>query len=200
MKLPFIHIKTDSNSKILFICIAITAMLNAMAYPAVTKFLVSSLPARWLAIEEIVITFSLIVLCRLWNNDTFRNKSIPKFVYIYFTEGLIGSALVFYSAFIDLNPWILAIGFLILTSIISVWLSRIIIAFKSILFKDREREDYDNNHELVYSIAAFVGSVVAIVINPPIRLALIIYGIAILGDVGWIIVYFRNKEKLVHIY
>lgn len=111
---------------------------------------------------------------------------------------MVGILLVLmYCIFVEANAWVLAVGSLFVTSIVSVWLSRIIIAFKSILFKERDREDYDNNHELVYSIAAFIGSVISLIFNPNLVIALVLWAVATLGDIGWLLVYFKNKNKLI---
>ena len=94
------------------------------------------------------------------------------------------------------NVWVYAIGSLIYASAISVLLSRVIIAFKAALFKEKEREDFDNDSQLYSSISSLIGFGLALICPPSLKISLILWGIACFDNLGWMIVYTRNKEKL----
>ena len=89
-----------------------------------------------------------------------------------------------------------AIGSLIYTSAVSVLLSRVIIAFKAVLFKEKEREEFDNDFQLACSISSLIGFGLALIYPPSLTVSLVLWGIACLNNLGWIIVYNRNKTKL----
>lgn len=70
-------------------------------------------------------------------------------------------------------------------------------AFKTVLWKDRERELYDNNISIVSGIVCIIGFAAALIIMPPLEVALFLWGVCcITDDLGWIITYVRNKRQL----
>ena len=57
---------------------------------------------------------------------------------------------------------------------------------------------YDNNMEVVTCLISILGYLIAILAEPNIYLAIFLWGVAYLvDDIGWAIVYFKNKELLV---
>ena len=69
--------------------------------------------------------------------------------------------------------------------------------FKSKLWNNKDRETYDNNMEIVACLTSILGYLIAILAEPDIHLAIFLWGVAYLvDDIGWAIVYFKNKEIL----
>jgi hypothetical protein len=169
-----------------------------VGYPTIHKVCIELLPARYIAFEQLAISFFLILFCTLWKNHNFRNKTIKIFLMLSTLEMTCGIILAF-SMTIWFNVWIFAIGSLIYTSAISVWLSRAIIAFKSVLFVEKEREDFDNNLQLACSISSLIGFGAALIYPPSLPICLILWGIGCINNLGWIIVYLRNKTNLKNI-
>ena len=176
----------------------VSDILICIGWPTVHKVCVELLPTRYLAFEQLAISFFLILFCSLWKNDKFRAKSINLFYYLSLFELISGITLAFLMS-IWFNVWVYAIGSLIYTSAVSVLLSRIIIAFKAVLFREKEREDFDNDFQLASSVSSLIGFGLALIYPPSLTISLILWGIACLNNLGWIIVYKRNKTKLNHI-
>lgn len=177
---------------------SISEVLLCIGYATIHKTCVELLPTRYLAFEQLAISFFLILFCTLWKNEKFRKKTLTFFLILSLIEMLSGIILAF-SMSIYFNVWIFAIGSLAYTSGISVWLSRAIISFKSVLFKEREREDFDNDSQLYYSVSSLIGFGISLVYPPPLTICLILWGIACLSNLGWITVYMRNKKRLAEI-
>lgn len=189
-------IKYNQDSKIIFAISAVTSFLSMMAFPTMQKYIVTELPASYIAIEQIGITVSLIVLCQLWNNDAFRAWSLKMFRKVYISEIASGFVLYAYSVLFGINAWVIAIGRLILFSMITVWLSRMIIAFESMLFSGKDREEYDNNYQLVCSVSALLGSSAALMIEPDIETSLFLWALSLIGNAGWLVLYKRLNKRI----
>ena len=70
-------------------------------------------------------------------------------------------------------------------------------AFKAKLWVEKEREVYDNNFSIVGGIVCVVGYVLALVALPSLMVSLFLWSICcIFDDIGWIIVYNKNKNIL----
>jgi hypothetical protein len=70
-------------------------------------------------------------------------------------------------------------------------------AFKSVLWNDKEREIYDNNLSIVGELVSILGFSIALLAMPSLQVALFLWGIGcIVDDLGWIIIYYQNRDKL----
>lgn len=70
-------------------------------------------------------------------------------------------------------------------------------AFKAKLWIEKDREVYDNNVSIVGGIVCVVGYVFALVALPSLKVSLFLWSLCcIFDDIGWIIVYNKNKETL----
>lgn len=69
--------------------------------------------------------------------------------------------------------------------------------FKSRLWVEKEREKYDNNQAVVIEICCIVGFVIALIAMPPLSISVLLWGVCcILDDIGWIMIYIKNKQIL----
>lgn len=184
-----------SNKQILIIFRFFPDIMIGIGWATIHKVCVELLPTQWLSFEQLAISLFLILICSLWKNDNFRDKSIKLFLLISILEMLCGMLLTISMA-IEFNVWIYAIGSLIMVSLISVLLSRIEIAFKAKLFNNRDRENFDNDMELACSTSSLIGFGIASIVSVPLNVALYLWGIAFIQNLGWIIVYFLNKKEL----
>ncbi len=70
-------------------------------------------------------------------------------------------------------------------------------AMKAKMWTEKDREIYDNNLSVVSGIVCVIGFGVALVAMPPLSLSLFIWGACcILDDIGWIYIYYKNREIL----
>lgn len=171
-------------------------VLLGVGWASIHKVCVELLPTQWLSFEQLMLSVFLIIACSLWKNDKFREKSLKIFLYLSIFEMISGMILAFSMA-VWFNVWIFAIGSLIYTGAVSILLNRVEVSFKSKLFNYRDREDFDNDMELACSLSSLIGFGIASIISIPISSALILWGIAWVGNLGWIMVYIKNKKMLV---
>ena len=69
--------------------------------------------------------------------------------------------------------------------------------FKSKLWNNDERENYDNNIQIIGGIVAILGYVMALFFLPSLKTSLVLWGVAYLvDDLGWAIVFYKNKNDL----
>ena len=171
-------------------------ILIGIGWASIHKVCVELLPTQWLSFEQLALSLFFIIMCSLWKNEKFRQKSLNIFLYLSIFEMISGMILAFSMA-VWFNVWIYAIGSLIYTGAISILLNRIGISFKSKLFNNRSRENFDNDMDLACSLSSLIGFGIASIISIPISYALIFWGIAWLSNLGWIIVYIKNKKMLI---
>ena len=70
-------------------------------------------------------------------------------------------------------------------------------AFKAKLWVEKEREIYDNNMSIVSGIVCIVGYVFALIALPSLKVSLFLWSVCcIFDDIGWLIVYTKNKKTL----
>lgn len=172
-----------------------TNLALSIASPTITKTIVTALPTQWLAFQSLVGCISGSFFGIMWNKENFRTFSIPLFMKLEIGEMIFGIVLAITMCFY-FNAWIFAIGSMVFTSIISVWLGRILIAFRSILWVGEKREQYDNNGLLNANISCLIGFLIAAIIPIPLKVALVLWALYCLYNIGWIILYQRNKKLL----
>ena len=191
--LNLLNIHPDANQKWLLISLVISGLLITYAHPTLLKTIISGLPAQWIAFESVVASISVLLIGMIWQGKV-RQKAIKYFFYLALIESLCGFILGLYLCFINFNVWVLAIASLIYTTVISSFVGKCIMAFKAKLWIEKDREVYDNNTSIVSGIVCLVGYLFALVALPPLKLSLFLWSICcILDDIGWLIVYKKNK-------
>lgn len=194
--LTILNIHPDKNQKWLLISMFISGLLITYVNPTLTKAIISELPAQWLAIEALVSSIAALVIGMIWKGKI-REFAIKCFFLLTISESLIGCILAWYLAFIEYNVWVFAIVSLIYTTFITIFVGKCIMTFKSKLWNEKAREIYDNNSSIVSSIVCIVGFTFALLMLPSLKLSLFLWGCcAILDDLGWMIVYYKNQNIL----
>lgn len=186
--LEWLNIRPDEKQRWILLSMAISGLLITYSHPVLLKTIVTQLPSEWLAFEALVGSFSGLIIGSIWRGNL-RNKAIKGFIYLAATESLCGFLLGMYLCFISFNVWVFAIASLIYTSLISMFVGKCIMYFKSQLWNEQKREIYDNNCSIVSGIVCVVGYLFALFAMPPLKVGLFLWGICcILDDIGWIIV------------
>ena len=192
----FINLQPDNNQKWLLISLFVSGLLATYSSPPITKAVISELPAEWLAFEAVFSSVCILILGMIWKG-TFRHNIIKYFTIFCITECLAGFLMSMYLVFIEYNVWVLAITELIYGNFICMLVGKCIMAFKAKLWPEKEREIYDNNFSIVSSITSISGFSIALILMPSLKVALFIWGLCcIIDDLGWIIVYNKNKQIL----
>ena len=191
--LGYINIHPDDNQKWLLLSLVISGLLITYAHPTLLKEIISNLPAQWIAFESLAASIAGLLIGVIWKKGV-RSKAIKYFLYLAITESMCGCLLGLYLCFINWNVWVYAIASLIYTTIISNFVGKCVMAFKAKLWIEKDREVYDNNVSIVSGIVCVIGYVLALVALPSLKVSLFLWAICcIFDDVGWIIVYKKNK-------
>lgn len=194
--LNLLNVHPDENQKWLLISMFLSGLLITYVNPTITKAIISELPAQWLAIEALVSSIAALLIGMIWKGKI-RETAIKWFFILTISESLLGCILAWYLTFVEYNVWIFAIASLIYTTFITMFVGKCIMTFKSKLWNEKAREIYDNNSSIVSSIVCIIGFSFALIILPSLKLSLFLWGCcAILDDLGWMIVYYKNREIL----
>ena len=195
--LNLFNLKLDSNHKYIVVSLILCSLLCSYISPVIVKDIYTKLPSEWIAFESLVGSISGFLISIFWR-DAIRKQVIKKFLTLVIGETVCGILVCAYLLLIDYNIWVLAIAQLIYTTFITSFVCKCIMVFKSKLWNNKDRETYDNNIEIVSCLTSILGYLIAILAEPNIYLAIFLWGIAYLvDDIGWAIVYFKNKELLV---
>ena len=179
--------------------LVVSGLLITYAHPTLVKEIISNLPAQWIAFESLAASIAGLLIGMIWQKNV-RKKAIRYFFYLAFAESLCGCLLGFYLCFINWNVWIFAIASLIYTTIISTFVGKCIMAFKAKLWVEKDREIYDNNVSIVSGIVCIIGYISALIVLPSLKVSLFLWSVCcIFDDIGWLIVYTKNKETLIKI-
>ena len=191
-----LNIKVQRNQGLLLSCSTITGFLFCYISAAIQKEVVSSLPAEFLSIQSLWWCFSALLVGIVWKGAT-RQFAIKYFSILAIAESVIAFFLAMYLVFVNFNIWVFAIGSLLYSSMVSIFVGKCIMCFESKLWQNREREDFDNTNSVVRGIVNCLGFGIAILAMPPIKVAIFIWGLTcIADDIGWIVVYLRNREEI----
>lgn len=174
----------------------LSGLLITYVNPIITKAIVSELPAEWLAVQSLVGSISGLLLGIVWKGKV-RKTAIKYFAILAISESLIGFILALYLCLIQYNVWVFAITSLIYSTFITEFVLKCIMTFKSKLWIEKDREIYDNNVSIVEGIVCIIGFSCALLFLPSLKVSLFIWGLCcIFDDIGWIIVYLKNKNVL----
>lgn len=194
--LSILNIYPDKNQKWILMSQFTRGLIITYINPVIMKTLISGLPAEWIAAQNLISALAGFMIGVAWQK-TIRRKAIKGFVYLAVIESTCGFLLGLYLALIQWNIWVFAICSLIYSTLVVQFVSKCVMAFRSTLWKEREREIYDNNNSIVGGIVCIVGFAFALILMPSLKFALILWSIGcIVDDLGWIIVYIKNKDQL----
>ena len=143
--LKILNLKLDINQSYIFISLLISGLLITYISPTIIKEVYSSLPAEWIAFESLFMSLSSLIIGMIWRNK-FRQKIIKHFLLFLFFETILGVSLILWLLFINYNVWVLAIMSLFFTSFITLFVEKCTMVFKSKLWNNDTREQYDNNY------------------------------------------------------
>lgn len=194
--LKLFNLKLDQNQFYIVLSLLISGSLVTYISPTIVKDIYSNLPAEWIAFEALFTSVASLFISMLWRNKI-RQQAIKKFLYLVAAETICGMLLCLYLVVVEYNVWVLAIASLIYTSFVTIFVGKCIMTFKSKLWNNDERENYDNNIQIIGGIVAILGYVTALFFLPSLKTSLILWGVAYLvDDLGWAIVFYKNKNDL----
>lgn len=194
--LKLFNLKLDKNQVYIVLSLLVSGFLLTYISPTIVKDIYSKLPAEWIAFEALFGSIAGLLISMLWRNKI-RQQAIKKFLYLVAIETICGVLLCLYLVLVEYNVWILAIASLIYTSFVTIFVGKCIMAFKSKLWNNDERENYDNNIQIIGGIVSILGYAMALFFLPSLKTSLILWGVAYLvDDLGWAIVFYKNKNDL----
>lgn len=197
--LDLLNIHPDKNQKWILISVFLSGLLITYVHPAIVKEVYTNLPAQWIAFEALSSSIAGLLVGMAWKGSV-RKGVTKNFLIFAISESVIGCLLGLYLAFVHYDVWVFAVTSLVYSSFITTFVGKCIMTFKAKLWIEKEREIYDNNHSIIEGIVCIIGFSLALFFMPSLKLALVLWSLCcIFDDVGWIIVYVKNKQELKNI-
>ncbi len=194
--LKFFNLQLDSNQKWIFSSIFVAGLIGTYISPIMQKTIITELPPEWIAFEALFSAITSLVIGMIWKGK-FRKSITQHFIVFCISECFAGFCCGMWLCFVSFNVWVFAIVTLIYVNLITMLVSKCIMTFKTKLWNERARENYDNNLSIIGSITCIIGFGTALFLMPSIKVAMFLWGIScIFDDIGWIVVYIRNKKQL----
>lgn len=191
-----LNLSVDDNQKWILIFSFITCLILAFTAPIINQTLYILLPTRWFAFSSLIGSVSGLLIGVIWKGSV-REFAIKKFLIITISECLICFGIGIYMAFFNGNIWIYAITELIYTNLISRFVLKAQMYFKSKLWNGKKRENYDNNESIILYLSMIFGYLLAIIYVPTFTFSMFLFGFCcLIDDTGWIIVFIKNKQSL----
>lgn len=189
-----LNIKIQKNQGVLILSSCITGFIFCYTGAKIQKEIITELPAEFLSIQSLWFCISTLLVGIIWKGTT-RHFAIKYFSLLAISESILAFSLGMYLTFIQYNAWVFAIGTLLYQSVISNFVCKCLMCFESKLWQEREREDFDNTNSVIRNIISCLGFAISIMKMPSLKVAIFLWGCScILDDIGWIIVYKRNRD------
>lgn len=191
-----LNIKLGKDFNVLYLSMALQIMFCGYSNPCIVKEIVSNLPAQYLSIESLSFCISTLLIGMFWKGKT-RETAIRNFMVLASLETVASVLLGIWLLFISYNVWVMAIASIVYINCISVFISKCIMAFKSKLFIEKLREDFDNSSTTISCIASIIGLSCSAFFMPSLPVAIAFWSLAcVFDDIGWICVYTRNRQLI----
>lgn len=192
----FLNIKVQPNQGILLASSSISGLLYAYSNPMIVKEIVSKLPPQWLSIEAIWCSAATLIIGIIWKGRI-RSTAIRHFAVFAAAETALSFMLSMFLVFVHYNVWVFAVATLLYSSVITNFVCKCIMMFKTRLWQEKSREEYDNTDSVVRSVIMIIGFAVATAFMPSVETAILTWGCAcVFDDIGWIIIYSRTKAEI----
>ena len=191
-----LNLSVDDNQKWILIFSFITCLILSFTAPIIHQTLYVLLPTRWFAFSSLIGSISGLFVGIIWKGNI-RKFAINKFLIITISECLICFGVGIYMAFFGGNIWVYAITQLIYVNLISRFVYKAQMYFKSKLWNGKKRENYDNNESIILYLSMIFGYLLAIIYVPTFTFSMFLFGFCcLIDDTGWIIVFIKNKQSL----
>lgn len=192
-----LNIHLDENQKWTASWVFIFGLIGTYISPSITKEIISNLPAEWIAFESLFASVSALLVGIVWKGKV-RQRAINSFIGLIMFESIAAFLTALYLNFVCYNVWVFAIATLLYSSLITTFVGKCLMVFRTKLWTEGEREVYDNNHDIICGITCVLGFGLALLFMPSFETALLIWGASCLFDnIGWGVVYLKNKKKLI---
>ena len=149
--LTFFNLKLDTNQKYIFLSLFLSGLILTYINPIFLKTIITELPPEWIAFESLFFSVSTLLIGMVWKGKL-RDNILKYFILFCIIESLLGFILSLYLILIEFNVWVYAIFSLIYQSLITIFVGKCIMVFKTKLWNEKKREEYDNNTSIISSI------------------------------------------------
>ena len=126
----FLNIKVQPNQGILLASSSPSGLMYAYSNPMIVKEAISSLPPQWLSIEAIWCSISTLMIGMLWKGKL-RLVALKNFALFAMAESILAFTLSMVLVFVYYNVWIFAVATLLYSSVITNFVCKCIMMFKS---------------------------------------------------------------------
>ncbi len=194
--LHFLNIRPDKNQKWVLMTLFITGLLYTYVSPSITKEIITNLPAEWLAFDMMFASVSALVVGTIWKG-CIRRCLMRWFMWLCIAESIAGFVTGMWLCFVNYNVWVFAVATLLYSSLISEFVIKCTMAFKSKLWNEQGREIFDNNVSIICSLYCIIGCTASLLFMPTLKVAMCIWALVCATDnIGWIFLYNKKVKDL----
>lgn len=158
----------------------ISGLFYALAYPTIITKLISEAGSRIVSFNAICVSVAGIFIPMMWNK--YSDTIYKKYGYLFIVETISYSII----CLAVITAKITVKNYYILDTILFCIVSKNLICgnnkLKVLRYKDKEREEYDNNILLVSDASSLIGFIISFILSIPVNIAFICMTIGICAD------------------
>lgn len=195
-----LNIHLDDNQKWIALSYFIVGTISAYTNPTFIKEYGMNLPAQFFAVEAIVCAFSSLLVGMIWQGKV-RECAVKWFIHIAAFESIVAFLVGMWLVFVSYNIWVLAVSCVIYGNLISVFVGKCIMAFRTKIWNEEAREVYDNNNSIIGSIVCLLGYGTSLFCLPSVKTAVFLWGtICLFDNIAWCFLYHKHRNKFIELF
>lgn len=155
-------------------------LLCSLSYPTIHYVLIKDVGEKMISLNSIIMCICGIVFPLFWNKHS--DKLYKKYGYLLTLEGVLYSLLTFAVIFGAINTKFYYIADTLLFAVITKNIICGTNKLRALRYKEKEREEYDNNVGIVANVSSLLGFTINFLINLNTNVAFFIMGIGLVID------------------
>lgn len=169
-------------------------LFYSLAYPSIHYYLIKDAGQKMISLNSIILCIAGIIVPLLWNK--YSDTLYLKYGYLLSIECILYSIIAFLVIFSFITPKAYYILDTFLFAIVTKNIISGNIKLKSLLYKDGQREKFDNNSNIASNASSLIGFTISLLIEFPISVGFILITIGIcLDNIFYYNVYKKTIKK-----
>lgn len=186
-------------SNLMLLSNLLCTLFYATSYPYIYAEAVKIIPHLYISVEQILICLGTIIFCRLWNK---YSDELFKHYRLFLLLEIVADLILFADVLVRQNLRFYFLLNLIIASTITKNLSCGGVKMRAMVNpSEKEREQFDNNSNIVNAAATLIGAGLAIIFNIDLQWLFIFAFIGnIIDNIFYLYIYFEVRHDYCEMY
>lgn len=155
-------------------------LLCSLSYPTIHYVLIKDVGEKMISLNSIIVCIGGIIFPMFWNK--YSDRLYKKYGYLLTLEGILYSLLTIAVIFGAVNNKFYYLADTLLFAVITKNIICGSNKLRALRYKEKEREEYDNNVGIVANVSSLLGFTISFLINLNTNVAFLILGVGLIID------------------